>query len=368
MLITAIVLIAFAIYYIYLVRFWRGISKSNNSFSYEKKTVSVVIAARNEAKTLPQLLTALANQTYSNNLFEVIVANDSSTDRTAEIVEEFSAKWPFIKLHNVTGRENAASPKKNALGQVIELATGEIILSTDADCLVGKYWIESMVAHYKDDVQMVVGFSKTKLSSFSKSSFVRRFEHFDCNSMFSANAGAVATDKYFSCTGQNISYRKSAFQSVGGFEKIKNYISGDDVNLMQLYRLEGYKVVFAFSDHSFAVTRPIENWTQLLNQRSRWASNTKLQLRLNPEFFFYLMAAFATTIGPWILLFISPWIAISLILLRMAGEYRFLKRSFEVFKIENKILKFYPIWFIMQPIYMIVVASFGMFNVFRWKK
>jgi len=368
MIITAIVLIAFAIYYIYLVRFWRGISKHDNGFSYEKKTVSVVIAARNEVKTLPQLLTALVNQTYSDKLYEVIVANDCSTDGTAEIVSEFSAKWPFIKLHNVTGRENAASPKKNALGQVIELATGELILSTDADCLVGKYWIESMVAHYEDDVQMVVGFSKTKLNSFQKSSFARKFEHFDCNSMFSANAGAVATDKYFSCTGQNISYRKSAFQSVGGFEKIKHLISGDDVNLMQLYRKEGYKIKFAFSDHSFAVTRPIDNWKQLLNQRSRWASNTKFQLQLNPEFFFYLMSALVVTIGPWVLLFLSPWIAISIILLRMVGEYHFLKSSFKTFKIESKILKFYPSWFILQPIYMIVVASFGMFNVFRWKK
>ncbi len=368
MLALIIAIIAFAVYYLYLLIFWNGLVKRREIKAYKKKKVSVVIAARNEENNISQLLTTLVNQSYSKSLYEIIIANDDSTDKTAEIVSTFAKRWPIIKLLKVKNRSNVKSPKKNALEQAIAMSGGEIILSTDADCLVGKYWIESMVANYEPDIHMVVGFSRTKLNNFHTSSLVRKFEHFDCNSMFSANAGAVSSGKYFSCSGQNISYRKSAFESVGGFEEIKEYISGDDVNLMQLFRKQGFKIHFAFSDHSFVVTKPVDNWPQLFNQRSRWASNMKLQIHLNPEFFFYLVTAFISTMAPLILLFFSPITAIAIVVIRMIGEYKFLQTSFGIFRIEKKMLKFYPLWFILQPVYMIIVASFGFLNIFHWKK
>jgi len=187
--------------------FYIGLKNRNVNYVNSKPFVSVVVAARNEENNIARLLTTLINQTYPPDKYQIIIANDDSTDGTVSIVEQFSQKWNKIKLVNVTGRENAISPKKNALSQAIEIAEGEIILSTDADCLVGKYWIESMAACF-DDNEMVIGLSRTTLTDWSKSSFIRRFEHFDFLAMLFAAAGAISSGKYFSCSGQNIAYKK----------------------------------------------------------------------------------------------------------------------------------------------------------------
>ncbi|RLC55625.1 MAG: hypothetical protein DRH89_07305, partial [Candidatus Cloacimonadota bacterium] len=301
-IIYAVTFIFLLIYLFYLRLFYIGLKNRNVNFVNSKPFVSIVIAARNEEKNIARLLTTLVNQTYQSDRFQIIIANDNSTDETASIVDRFSQKWDKIKLLNVTEREKAISPKKNALSQAIEMAGGEIILSTDADCLVGQYWIESMIACFNDN-EMVIGFSRTKLVDWSNASFIRKFEHFDFLAMLFAAAGAISLGKYFSCSGQNIAYKKEAFNKVGGFEKIKHIISGDDVNLMQLFRKSGMKVSFAFTDHSYVYTQPIKNIGKFLSQRSRWTSNMKWQIILNPEFFVYLLSVFFITFLPIVILF-----------------------------------------------------------------
>jgi len=367
-IILFLTLISLFFYFDYLRIFLRGLQHRKENLNFIKKKVSVVIAARNEEKNISFLLTSLINQSYPDELFEIIVANDDSKDRTPDIVNEFSQKWKNIKLIDVKDREKVISPKKNALQQAIDAAGGEIILSTDADCIAGKYWIESIVANFEDDITMVTGFSKTKLDNWDKSSLVQKFEHFDFLTMFFAASGAISAGKYFSCSGQNIAYTKSAFEQVGKFEKIKYLVSGDDMNLMQLMRKEGMKVKFSFSKHSHIHTKPVQNLTQFLNQRSRWASNTKWQLELNPEFLVYLVSVFLMTLLPIILIFLVPWLGIILFLFKALLDFYFIKKGFSVFYIKNEKLKFFPIWFILQPVYVILVGIIGQFNVFSWKK
>ncbi len=366
-IINVIAIVSMLIYLYYLRLFYIGLKNRNVNFVNSKPLVSVVVAARNEENNIARLLTTLVNQTYSSDKYQIIIANDDSIDGTASIVEQFSQKWNKIKLVNVTGREKAISPKKNALSQAIEIAEGEIILSTDADCLVGKYWIESMAACF-DDNEMVIGFSRTKLTDWSKADFINKFEHFDFLAMLFAAAGAISSGKYFSCSGQNIAYKKEAFNKVGGFEKIKHLISGDDVNLMQLFRKSGMKVSFAFTDHSYVYTQPIKNIGKFLSQRSRWTSNMKWQILLNPEFFVYLSSVFFITFLPIVILFDFWQLGVGILLLRVILELIFLKSGYEVFSENKKKLMFYPAWFIVQPLYIIAIAVMGGLNMFSWKK
>jgi len=363
-IITSVSLLIY-LYYLYL--FYIGLKNRNDDYSKSKPFISVVVAARNEEKNIARLLTTLVNQSYSHDQYQIIIANDGSTDGTVSIVEKFSQKWNMIKLVEVSGRESAISPKKNALTQAIKMAEGEIILSTDADCQVGKYWIESMVSCF-DDNEMVIGYSRTKLVDWVKTGFIQKFEHFDFLAMFMAAAGAISSGKYFSCSGQNIAYKKEAFNIVGGFEKIKHLISGDDVNLMQLFRKSGMKVKFAFTDHSFVYTQPIKNTGTFLSQRSRWTSNMKWQVLLNPEFFIYLVSVFFVTFLPIIILFNYWQLGVGFLLVRVLFELIFLKLGYKVFGENKKKLMFYPVWLIVQPVYIIAIAVMGGLNIFSWKK
>ncbi|MBT3169574.1 MAG: glycosyltransferase [Candidatus Cloacimonetes bacterium] len=359
--------IFFGIYLYYLLFFKKNLKYKNREDNFQKPKISVVIAARNEANNVGKLLTALVNQSYPQNLMEIIVANDESTDNTAEIVKKFEQKWQNVKLLNVTNRANVISPKKNALSQAIKFANGEIILSTDADCLVGKFWAEAMVKNFSQN-DFVAGFSRINIQKWTTARWFEKFEYFDFFAMFTAASAAISGGKAFSCSGQNIAYRKNAFQKIGGFEKIKHLISGDDVNLMQLFRKANFRIGFAFSHHSFALTNASKSWIKLLNQRSRWASNMKWQILLNSEFFIYLLSAFVVVMLPVYLIFKIWWLASILVLGRFILEFNFLKNGFQIFREDKNRLKFYPVWFFLQPLYMLVVVFLGVLNIFRWKK
>ena len=107
-----------------------------------KTSFSIIIPFKNEAEHLKALLTSLSELKYPEKLFEVILVNDDSTDDSEAIINKFKSKnsgnYRVIKNERKTG-----SPKKDAITKAISIARNEWILTTDADCTVPKYWLES---------------------------------------------------------------------------------------------------------------------------------------------------------------------------------------------------------------------------------
>ncbi len=353
-------------YYYYLMLAWRGNHLKQKELISSRKHVSVVIAARNEAANIYELLTRLGNQKYPIDSYEVIVADDGSEDGTGEIVSRFAEGWDNIHLFKVE-REHEKG-KKNALQQAIQSAKGEIILVTDADCTPGSNWIKTMSSCFEKDTDMVVGLSRTRSSGVSKAGTVQWFEHFDFMAMFAVAGGLILEGKYFSCSAQNLSFRKSSWEQVGGFTKIMHLVSGDDVNLMQLFRQSGMNILFNRAVGSFMSTRATNSWRELFNQRSRWASNTGVQIYLNPEFFLYLISVLAIIFLPWLVLFFNWQAGIVLIGLRLIIEMSFVHHAFRRLQADKHLWLSYPLWMIIQPVYMIIVALRGFFTLYVWKQ
>jgi len=358
-------LIAGFLYFLLAVIYSWSFSHIKRKRSFKKRLVSVIIACRNEEETLTRLLTLLVNQSYPKELYEVIVANDESDDRSESILQSFSDKFDFIKYFNVADRELAISPKKNALSQAIAISKGEIILLTDADCFPKSTWIESMVQAFHDDVSMVAGYSSTEID-WKKASFVQKFEHIDLLCLYIGLAGGFAMGKQFTAVGQNLAYTKEAYDKVGGFSKINHLVSGDDCNFMQLVRKAGMKISFNFEDDSFVKTKPISSWKNLFNQHSRWFSNLKIMLRLNTEFFLILAALFIFYVGIVSTLFIDWRIFLIAFALKFFGELQLFYFSYPVFKAHRRLIGFYPIWMVIQTIFNILTIFIGQLNWFVW--
>jgi glycosyltransferase involved in cell wall biosynthesis len=134
--ITAALFITYAILIIYYWQSWRSIPAFDQIAPTPATKISVIIPARNEEKNISSLLQSIANQTYPKNLLEIIVVDDNSTDKTAEIAQQF----PFVKL--ISLKENSInSYKKKAIEIGIAACSGNLIVTTDADCIVKPHWL-----------------------------------------------------------------------------------------------------------------------------------------------------------------------------------------------------------------------------------
>ena len=119
-----------------------------------KGKVSVIIPFRNEEANLKRLVEALKVQTYP--WFEVLFVNDHSTDDSLNVLRRLVEKdipfsFSIISLEGTQG-------KKAAIAAGIAQATGEIIVTTDADCWFDRNWLLAMTSGFNNSqTQMVTG-------------------------------------------------------------------------------------------------------------------------------------------------------------------------------------------------------------------
>ncbi len=262
--------------------------------------------------------------------------------------------------------------KKNALNQGIQQSRGEIILSTDADCHVKPTWIEMMVSYFTDDVGMVVGFSQLGTKGKSYSLF-EKLQAADFLSLMAAAQGSLNLGCPLAASGQNVGYRKAAFHAVGGFKKIKNRISGDDVLLLQLIRrCTNWKIKFAPLPNAFNWTEPEKTLKSFLNQRKRWASNGSYQVKLNLGFFLFILSTFLMNLivifgtPIYIFMFHSMGLPIGCVLIKFFIEFLLTLKGATVYQ-RRDLLKYFPIWMILQVPYVIFTGLMGSLGHFIWK-
>ena len=361
-------------YFLILSSFLIGLFFPNRKRTSKRYSVSVVIAARNEEQNIGNLLSELVNQTYPPALYEIIVVNDDSWDRTGEIVDEYAKKYRQVKqVHAVTGTDSGLTAKKNALNQGIQQGNGEIILSTDADCHGKPTWIETMVSYFADDVGMVIGFSQPGDKSYDYS-FFEGLQAVDFLSLMAAAQGSSNLGIPLAASGQNIGYRKEAFDAVGGFEKIKHRISGDDVLLLQLIRTyTDWNIRFVPSEKAFNWTPPEKTIRSFLNQRKRWASNGSYQVKLNIGFFMFIFSVFIVNfmlvVGTpiYFLMYHSIKIPLICFALKVLIEFLITLAGGIIYR-RMDLIKYFPIWALLQPPYVIFTGLVGTLGRFIWKE
>ena len=361
------------IYVVIALLFLLGLFHRRSGRNKIKYTVSVIVAARNEENNVSQLLFDLSHQTYSKNLYEVIIVNDGSSDRTAHIVTEFARQHDNVHLVTVDAVPPGYSPKKFALQTAVQHSTADIILATDADCRVKSTWIEAMVSYFTPSVGMVLGFSQFGRKR-DKQNFLERLQAFDFLQLLAAAAGSCSLGLPWAATGQNLAYRREAFQQVGGYDKVAHRISGDDVLLLQLMRrLTKWQIVFAHSSHAFNTSQPQKTLKALINQRTRWASNGSYQIHLDKLFFGYLVVVFLLNtslfLGLCIAILAHTWSVklLGCLLAKVGAEFLVGVVATRLFN-RPDLLKYFPVWALLQIPYVMFAGLLGIFGKFSWKE
>ena len=270
-----IVLIFTALYLICIAAFTFGLFNLKERFHSINKNnlikVSVLIAARNEEKNIEKLLESLKKQSFPKELFEVIIVNDHSTDNTDEIINDFINKNKELDVKLLKAEKKG---KKHAISQALHSAINELVIVTDADCVLNDLWIESIVGFYQEEkCKMILA---PVLLSPAENLFEKMqvLEHL---SLIGSTAGSASIGFPVMCNGANMAYERKAALEVEKFRKDFDIPSGDDMFLLeQFVKCYGHNnVKFLLSKSAVVKTKTCKTIKDFFRQRRRWVSKTK---------------------------------------------------------------------------------------------
>jgi 1,2-diacylglycerol 3-beta-glucosyltransferase len=227
--------------------------------------VSVIVAARNEEDRIGACLESLLSLRYPRNLLEIIIVDDRSTDATATIVRQHAAHNPHLRLVSSGPESGHVKGKTNAVACGVEASSGEILVFTDADCLVPAGWVDEVLSHFSDeDVGVVAGFT-----SLWGNSWFDRIQAFDWFLLFSAAAATARLGYPTTAVGTNLSVRRTAYEATGGYRKIPFSVT-EDYALFNAVLEAGYKAKFPMTREMLVESGPCTSWRQLYRQKKRW--------------------------------------------------------------------------------------------------
>lgn len=204
--------------------------------------VSIIVPVRNEGhRVLRESITSLLNQNYDD--FEVVTVDDRSTDNSRQILREISNK-PFG--HRMRIVEGLSLPidwlgKPHALHQGFEVATGTLILTTDADILFHPDALKTAVSHMKrNELDVLSLVPRLRLESFWEKIFMPVFGWFCLLAMplYKVNdpkrKETIGVGNFFLLS-------RKALEVVGGFESIKNDVA-EDLRLAELVKQKSLRL------------------------------------------------------------------------------------------------------------------------------
>ncbi|MCE2439666.1 MAG: glycosyltransferase [Candidatus Latescibacteria bacterium] len=339
----------------------RGLSRLSAGASADTPDVTVVIPARNEAHRIDGCLSAIAEQTYPPERTRVIVVDDHSTDDTARLAIAWADRIPGLRVVQATDGPHAC-PKKNALDTGIRAGAGEIILTTDADCIPSSGWIASMVRAFEPDVGMVAGYAPL----IPKRGALSGLLALQGLVVSTLAAGSIGLGLPLTCSGRNLAYRKSAFHDAGGFDPIGHIRGGDDVLLMRrLAALKSWRI--RFNPEARVDSHP--HTDGLFRRQVRYQSKAvhygySVLLAAACIYIFHVVLAAAPFLAWQHPEFRFPFGLIAAA--KILADWLLLSGAARRFK-ERKNLRLFPLLELISVPYVVVICAAGVLTRSRWK-
>lgn len=332
--------------------------------------ISVIVPARNEENVIEECVLSLIEQEYPEQLLEIIIVDDYSTDKTVDIIRKInSRRVKLLELKHFFSENDINAHKKKAIETAIQHSSGDLIITTDADCMADKNWISTIAAFYKSNkpafivAPVQIGIGNPPIFSI--------FQSIDFAILQGITGASVSKKFHYMCNGANLAYEKKAFYDVNGFEGIDHIASGDDMLLMEkIAKKFPDGIAYLKSEEAIVSTLPSASWKSFFSQRIRWASKTKnysdkkiiavlaLVYCLNLSLFILLAGSI---INPEYFLFFGV-----LVFYKCIIEWSFVNTLLQYFKFHYFMFLF-PLFQPLHIIYIVISGFFGSIGKYNWK-
>ena len=356
--------IFFLIYILFIGQLIYGFNRMKRFSKKEftpKTSFTIVVPFRNEKENLPNLLHSISLLDYPKELVEVILVDDDSDDGWK--LEVGSWKFEIRLIKNI---RKTNSPKKDAIEIAIEIAKNDWIITTDADCLVQKDWLIIFDQYIqKNEVEMMA----SGVCYVPKTGFLSAFQNLDFLSLQGATIGSFGIGKPFMCNGANFAYSKVFFEKLNGFQGNETIASGDDVFLLQkAVSFAPKKVGFLLAKESIVATKPVATWSELFQQRVRWASKStgysSVYGKLLALVVFGGNLAWVLSFLLWLFGILDQNVYMFLVALKFLIDFILLYKTENFFQLR---LQYVLISSLLYPFFSVSVAVYSLFGKYNWK-
>ncbi len=327
--------------------------------------VSVIICARNEAENLEKNLLPVLTQDYPE--FEVIVVNDSSNDRTDEVLGNYLKKYKNLRTTSIVEDKKFTHGKKLAVTIGIKAAKHELLIFTDADCQpVSDQWLRKMQQHFTGDNSFVLGYGGYLRRKGLLNNYIRYDTLIIAIQYFSY---ALAGMPYMG-VGRNLAYRKSLFFAKKGFGRHYYLLSGDD-DLFVNENATRNNTAVEFSHPSHTRSEPESTLKGWIKQKKRHITTStyykpRHKFMLGLEYLSRLLFYFSFT---WLaVLQVRPEVIYPVFGLRLIIQAVFTKKAMHHLKEKNLLLSslFFDIFSLLVSLGLFISSTFRIKRK-KWK-
>jgi cellulose synthase/poly-beta-1,6-N-acetylglucosamine synthase-like glycosyltransferase len=364
--------LVFLCYFILMLRLcnsWLKMPAGCDVTQTPKVHISVIVPVRNEAALLSSCLESIIHQNYPPDLFEIIVIDDDSTDGTVSLVEKIIHQHPGISIRLLTLERDSSlgAHKKRSISKGIDASEGELIVTTDGDCVQGTGWLRCIAScSEKYTPSLIIG----PVAFHQEKGFFGRMQTLEFAGLMAATGASAGLGTTLMCNGANLAYPKKIFEEVGGFTD-DTLASGDDVMLMEKIRIiYPHNIHFLKSPQALVYTPPQESPLDFLNQRKRWASKFRHygSGKIGGTALLVYCCNLLLILGTPICFIIRDFMWVYLILAggKLIIDFLFLFLAIS-FTNRRTLAWLYPIEWIIYPYYVVLSGFLGVASRYEWK-
>ncbi|HEX2936798.1 MAG TPA: glycosyltransferase [Bacteroidales bacterium] len=279
---------------------WIRLRPFKSSENHHNVFVSVIIPVRNEKNNLETLIKSLYNQNYNPHCTEIIIVDDHSIDGSSEIAASL-----LKRTDKVIALQSNKAGKKAALQEGILSAKGDLLVTTDADCIYHPEWLQTIVNIYVTKKPALI------LAPVIGSEPINLFEslqQLEILSLLGSTAGAASIHHAIMCNGANLAFPRTIIKEILSGYTNEEVASGDDMFVLEKVKKQYPQgIYFAKSKEATVSTRLAGNLIQFFNQRRRWTTKAKFYtdkdiiftglavLQINILLLFFLVFAFVSS-------------------------------------------------------------------------
>jgi len=221
-------------------------------------SISVLIPAYNEERTIADTIKAVSEIDYPQNKIEIIAINDGSKDSTIKVLKNIKNKYKNLKIF-----DKPNSGKADSLNQALKMCNGELVVVLDADSYPSKNCFKNMIGFFDNPE---VGAATATCTPRNRNTFLEKLQVIEYKVIAFTRKLLEFIDSIYVVPGTAGMYRKKALLEIGGFDK-RNIT--EDIEATWHLAKDGWKIRMCLAAHvNTEVPNTLKPWYR---QRRRWS-------------------------------------------------------------------------------------------------